>query len=187
MRYSRRSPFSNAAPFVPCRYDSRAAAAETRASPKPQRSKKAGAGCLYDFDAIENIYEDRAAFPHSKAFYLDEEYSGESIISKLSRIRKYMDNKNADIHIMATLDDICWTFNIRGCDVECNPVIMAYSVITKDEAYIYTDKDRFDDKTLAKFGEACVEVLPYDSIYEDIARMNGKVLIDKRRVNMCIY
>ena len=40
-------------------------------------------------------------FPHSKAFYLDEEYSGESIISKLSRIRKYMDNKNADIHIMA--------------------------------------------------------------------------------------
>ena len=98
-----------------------------------------------------------------------------------------MDNKNADIHIMATLDDICWTFNIRGCDVECNPVIMAYSVITKDEAYIYTDKDRFDDKTLAKFGEACVEVLPYDSIYEDIARMNGKVLIDKRRVNMRIY
>lgn len=149
--------------------------------------KKAGAGCLYDFDAIENIYEDRAAFPHSKAFYLDEEYSGESIISKLSRIRKYMDNKNADIHIMATLDDICWTFNIRGCDVECNTVIMAYSVITKDEAYIYTDKDRFDDKTLAKFGEACVEVLPYDSIYEDIARMNGKVLIDKRRVNMRIY
>ena len=149
--------------------------------------KKAGAGCLYDFDAIENIYEDRAAFPHSKAFYLDEEYSGESIISKLSRIRKYMDNKNADIHIMATLDDICWTFNIRGCDVECNPVIMAYSVITKDEAYIYTDKDRFDDKTLAKFVEACVEVLPYDSIYEDIARMNGKVLIDKRRVNMRIY
>jgi Xaa-Pro aminopeptidase len=100
--------------------------------------KKAGAGCLYDFDAIENIYED-------------------------------------------------WTFNIRGCDVECNPVIMAYSVITKDEAYIYTDKDRFDDKTLAKFGEACVEVLSYDSIYEDIARMNGKVLIDKRRVNMRIY
>lgn len=149
--------------------------------------KKAGAGCLYDFDAIENIYEDRAAFPHSKAFYLDEEYSGESIISKLSRIRKYMDNKNADIHIMATLDDICWTFNIRGCDVECNPVFMAYSVITKDEAYIYTDKDRFDDKTLAKFVEACVEVLPYDSIYEDIARMNGKVLIDKRRVNMRIY
>lgn len=149
--------------------------------------KKAGAGCLYDFDAIENIYEDRAAFPHSKAFYLDEEYSGESIISKLSRIRKYMDNKNADIHIMSTLDDICWTFNIRGCDVECNPVIMAYSVITKDEAYIYTDKDRFDDKTLAKFGEACVEVLPYDSIYEDIARMNGKVLIDKKRVNMRIY
>lgn len=149
--------------------------------------KKAGAGCLYDFDAIENIYEDRAEFPHSKAFYLDEEYSGESIISKLSRIRKYMDNKNADIHIMATLDDICWTFNIRGCDVECNPVIMAYSVITNDEAYIYTDKDRFDDKTLAKFGEACVKVLPYDSIYGDITRMNGKVLIDKRRVNMRIY
>lgn len=64
---------------------------------------------------------------------------------------------------MATLDDICWTFNIRGRDVECNPVIMAYSVITKDKAYIYTDKDRFDDKTLAKFSEAGVEVLPYEN------------------------
>ena len=94
--------------------------------------RKTGADCLYDFDAIERIYEDRAEFPHTKAFCLDEEYSGESIESKLTRIRKYMDNKNADVHIMATLDDICWTFNIRGRDVECNPVIMAYSVITKD-------------------------------------------------------
>ncbi len=86
--------------------------------------RKTGADCLYDFDAIERIYEDRAEFPHTKAFSLDEEYSGESIESKLTRIRKYMDNKNADVHIMATLDDICWTCNIRGCEVECNPVMI---------------------------------------------------------------
>lgn len=146
-----------------------------------------GAKCICSFDAVERIYEDRAEFPHSKAFYLDKEYSGESIVSKLSRIRKYMRSKNADIHIMAALDDICWTFNIRGRDVECNPVIMAYSVITKDKAYIYTDKDRFDERILGSFCEAGVEVLPYDSIYDDIAEMRGNVLIDKKRVNMRIY
>ena len=149
--------------------------------------RKTGADCLYDFDAIERIYEDRAEFPHTKAFSLDEEYSGESIESKLTRIRKYMDNKNADVHIMATLDDICWTFNIRGRDVECNPVIMAYSVITKDNAYLYTDDDRFDDKTFAILEKAGVRIQPYDKLYDDIAGMSGNVLIDKKRVNMRIY
>ena len=149
--------------------------------------RKTGADCLYDFDAIERIYEDRAEFPHTKAFSLDEEYSGESIESKLTRIRKYMDNKNADVHIMATLDDICWTFNIRGRDVECNPVIMAYSVITKNNAYLYTDDDRFDDKTFAILEKAGVRIQPYDKLYDDIAGMSGNVLIDKKRVNMRIY
>ena len=149
--------------------------------------RKTGADCLYDFDAIERIYEDRAEFPHTKAFSLDEEYSGESIESKLTRIRKYMDNKNADVHIMATLDDICWTFNIRGLDVECNPVIMAYSVITKNNAYLYTDDDRFDDKTFAILEKAGVRIQPYDKLYDDIAGMSGNVLIDKKRVNMRIY
>ena len=149
--------------------------------------RKTGADCLYDFDAIERIYEDRAEFPHTKAFSLDEEYSGESIESKLTRIRKYMDNKNADVHIMATLDDICWTFNIRGRDVECNPVIMAYSVITKNNAYLYTDDDRFDDKTFAILEKAGVRIQPYVKLYDDIAGMSGNVLIDKKRVNMRIY
>ena len=98
-----------------------------------------------------------------------------------------MDNKNADVHIMATLDDICWTFNIRGRDVECNPVIMAYSVITKDNAYLYTDDDRFDDKTFAILEKAGVRIQPYDKLYDDIAGMSGNVLIDKKRVNMRIY
>ena len=149
--------------------------------------KSVGAECRCDFDAIEKIYENRAEFPKSKAFYLDEEYSGEGIESKLSRIRQYMSDNNADIHIMATLDDICWTFNIRGRDVECNPVIMAYSLITKDGAYIYTDIERFDEEILDIFNKAGVSVLPYGQVYDDICSMHGRVLIDRKRVNMRIY
>lgn len=143
--------------------------------------------CVYDFDAVGEIYEDRPEFPHSKAFMLEEKYAGESVAHKLERIRWQMRHKKADIHIMTTLDDICWTFNIRGLDVECNPVIMAYSVITMDNAYIYTDRDRFDDNTIGVFDDAGVVICPYNDIYSDIEGLKGHVLIDTRRVNMSIY
>lgn len=143
--------------------------------------------CVYDFDAVGEIYEYRPEFPHSKAFMLEEEYAGESVVHKLERIRQQMRRKKADIHIMTTLDDICWTFNIRGLDVECNPVIMAYSVITMDNAYIYTDRDRFDDNTIGVFDDAGVVIRPYNNIYSDIEGFKGHVLIDTRRVNMSIY
>ena len=143
--------------------------------------------CVYDFDAVGEIYEDRPEFPHSKAFMLEEKYAGENVAHKLERIRWQMRHKKADIHIMTTLDDICWTFNIRGLDVDCNPVIMAYSVITMDNAYIYTDRDRFDDNTIGVFDDAGVVICPYNDIYSDIERFKGHVLIDTRRVNMSIY
>lgn len=88
-----------------------------------------GSECDYEFNAIEKIYTGRAEFPHSKAYYLDEKYSGENIADKLAKIRKLMKKEGADCHITATLDDICWLYNIRGNDVHCNPVIMAYSCI----------------------------------------------------------
>lgn len=71
-------------------------------------------------------------------------------------------------------------FNIRGRDVHCNPVIMAYAAVYMDKTVLYTDIDRLDD-CIDKLIEAGVEVKPYNDIYEDIRSIAGhKVLIDKR-------
>ncbi|MDY4743143.1 MAG: aminopeptidase P family protein [Lachnospira sp.] len=146
-----------------------------------------GGSCDFDFNAIEKIYENRAAFPHSKAFYLEKKYTGAEIEEKLVHIREMMGRKNADVHIMTTLDDICWTFNIRGRDVECNPVIMAFSAITKDRAYIYADRERFNSDIETIFNEAGVDIRPYEQIYDDIKTFTGRILIDRKRINMRIY
>ena len=95
------------------------------------------AHCNYSFDAIEQIYNDRAEFPHSKAFYLDTMYSGKTIKDKLIDVRCAMKDNMSDVHIIASLDDICWLFNIRGRDVHCNPVIMAYAAVYMD-CLLYT-------------------------------------------------
>lgn len=143
--------------------------------------------CNYSFDAIEQIYNDRAEFPHSKAFYLDTMYSGKTIKDKLIDVRCAMKDNMSDVHIIASLDDICWLFNIRGRDVHCNPVIMAYAAVYMDKTVLYTDIDRLDD-CIDKLIEAGVEVKPYNDIYEDIRSIAGhKVLIDKKRVNTRLY
>ncbi len=143
--------------------------------------------CNYSFDAIEQIYEGRAEFPHSKAFYLDTKYSGKTIKEKLADVRGVMKDNMSDVHIIASLDDICWLFNIRGRDVHCNPVIMAYAAVYMDKTVLYTDIDRLDE-CIDKLIEAGVEVKSYNDIYEDIRSIAGhKVLIDKKRVNTRLY
>lgn len=166
------------------------------------------ADCDYEFNAIEEIYENRAEFPHSRAYYLDEKYSGESIESKLERVREGMKKEKADCHIVAALDDICWLYNIRGNDVHCNPVIMSYSCIYKDRAVLYTDMDRLTANNgiiLNKLEKAGVSISPYNQIYEDISLLGTstdiniqpdkqsavnneyRLLLDTRRVNTRLY
>ena len=140
-----------------------------------------------DFDAIAPIFESRAPFPESKAFYLDEKYSGATIKEKLVAIRESLTKANATCHIIASLDDVCWLFNIRGNDVWCNPVIMAYAYIDESKAILYTDGDRFNDEILAKYKECNVEIRPYNSVYEDAAKLKGKLLLDTKRINTRLY
>lgn len=137
----------------------------------------------YQFNPTKVIWKDRPAFPSSKAF--DAEY-GQSSSDKIRCLRQNM--KGADGHIVASLDDVCWLFNIRGRDIPCNPVIMAYGYISKEEAIIYTDIDRFPENVLSRFGKEGIHVKPYEQIYSDIENFGGrKILIDLKRVNLYIY
>ena len=78
----------------------------------------------YKYDLVNDIWEDRCSLPTEKAFLLGVEYSGESFSDKLARVRKVMKEKKATTHILASLDDIAWLFNIRGRDVKSNPVVL---------------------------------------------------------------
>ncbi len=79
------------------------------------------------------------AFGDQPVIALPDSITGESVASKLERVRKAMDRKNAAILPVTKLDQIAWLYNLRGRDVECNPVFISYAIVTQTEAYLFTN------------------------------------------------
>ena len=148
-----------------------------------------GINIEYKYDLVNDIWEDRCLLPTEKAFLLGTEYSGESFSDKLSRIRAVMKEKKATTHILASLDDIAWLFNIRGRDVKSNPVVLSYAVITIDSVYLFIDKNKIGKDIRAELSKENVQIKGYEEVYEFIKNIdeNEVVLIDTSKVNYAIY
>ena len=148
-----------------------------------------GINIEYKYDLVNDIWEDRCSLPTEKAFLLGTEYSGESFSDKLSRIRAVMKEKKATTHILASLDDIAWLFNIRGRDVKSNPVVLSYAVISIDSVYLFIDKNKIGEDIRSELSKENVQIKGYEEVYEFIKNIdeNEVVLIDTSKVNYAIY
>ncbi|WP_286312625.1 M24B family metallopeptidase, partial [Romboutsia ilealis] len=148
-----------------------------------------GINIEYKYDLVNDIWKDRCSLPTEKAFLLDIEYSGESFSDKLSRIRSVMKEKKATTHILASLDDIAWLFNIRGRDVKSNPVVLSYAIIGIDSVYLFIDKNKIGGDIRAELSKENVQIKGYEEVYEFIKNIdeNEVVLIDTSKVNYAIY
>lgn len=142
-----------------------------------------------DMDLIDQIWEDRPPLSKEPVFFLDEQYTGESTISKLARVREAMKKEQADVHVLAALDDVNWITNLRGNDVAFFPLILSYAMITMDEMLLYIDEDKLSADILAKLKEANIRIRPYNAIYEDVKTIKAgqTVLIDPSRINYALY
>lgn len=100
---------------------------------------------------------------------------------KLQRLRKAM--KDCNHHIITSLDDIVWLFNIRGNDVPCNPVVLSYALINQEDAYLYVQDGVIDAKIEAILKRDSIYIKNYNDIYDDVEKLTGKVLLDKQIVN----
>lgn len=152
-------------------------------------AKKNGAKIDYQEDLIDAIWTDRPPLSEEPAWFLEEKYSGESSKSKLSRIRKEMEDAGCDTHIVSTLDDICWTLNIRGNDIDFFPLVLSYAIIRKDSFELYIDERKLDNKLKSILEKVGVTLHPYNAIYEDVKKFpeNATVLIDKSKLNYAIF
>ena len=148
-----------------------------------------GINIEYKYDLVNDIWEDRCSLPTGKAFLLGTEYSGESFSDKLYRIRAVMKEKKATTHILASLDDIAWLFNIRGRDVKSNPVVLSYAVISIDSVYLFIDKNKIGEDIRVELSKENVQIKGYEEVYEFIKNIdeNEVVLIDTSKVNYAIY
>ena len=143
---------------------------------------------VYDYDLVGMIWNDRPDLSTAKAFLLDVKYAGETFSSKLNRVRESMKEKNANVHVITTLDDIAWLFNIRGGDVKFNPVVLSYALITLDKVYLFLDKSKLNEEILNELSKENVEIKPYNDIYEFIKTLdkNDKILLDSTKINYAI-
>ena len=140
-------------------------------------------------DLVDRIWKDRPPFSEKPAFALDEKYTGERTASKLSRIRKAMKDTGATVHIIASLDDICWITNLRGRDIEYFPLLLAYCVITMDGMKLYIDDRKLTAEMKEKLARDNISLHPYSGIYEDVTRLkdNDTILLDSSRLNYALY
>lgn len=143
----------------------------------------------YCDDIIDILWKERNNLPNENAFLLDIRYCGESFSSKLNRLRNEIKKKKATIHIITTLDDIAWLFNIRGNDIKYNPVVLSYAIITLNEVYLFIDKNKLDDNILNELKKENVKIQSYDYVYEFVKEIKESevVLLDPQKVNYSIY
>lgn len=95
-----------------------------------------------NLDILNNIWTDRPAIPTNKVTVHPMTYAGETAKSKLARVRQALRELHADGMLVSALDDVAWTLNLRGTDVHCNPVFVAYLLIDSDHATLYCDKEK---------------------------------------------
>ncbi|GAA0235238.1 aminopeptidase P family protein [Metaclostridioides mangenotii] len=143
----------------------------------------------YEYDLIDKVWVDRPALSESKAFLLDVKYTGESFSSKLTRVREKMKEENTTYHVITSLDDIAWLFNIRGGDVEYSPVVLSYSVVTLNDVYLFVDESKLNDAINAELAKENVNIKPYNDIYEFVKGIDSseRVLLDGGKINYAVY
>lgn len=85
--------------------------------------------------------------------------------------------------VVSALDEIAWLYNLRGSDIECNPVFFSYSVVTENEAVLYIDLDKLTDSVKAHLQQSQVTVVSYDSFFDSLSETKSKLSEKKLLVN----
>ncbi len=138
-------------------------------------------------DVIDRIWQDRAEVAPTKAWFLPDSATGESIKSKIENLQKDIEKQGCEYALVSSLDDIAWLFNMRGSDIEYNPVNYAYVIVSKDGVTLFIDERKLDAKCKEILAENGISVLPYGDVYGVVSQIEGRVLIDKEKTNYALF
>ncbi|KAM3434576.1 hypothetical protein NHJ13734_005919 [Beauveria thailandica] len=128
---------------------------------------------------IDRIWgNERPTTPTNKVFIHADKYAGKTVKDKLAELREEITKKKAIGLYVTALDEVAWLFNLRGNDVEYNPVFYCYASITHREAILYVDEPKVNQSVREHLITNEVKVKPYSSFFADVeAASDGKYLI----------
>ncbi|KAL7644548.1 UNVERIFIED_CONTAM: hypothetical protein RMT77_004084 [Armadillidium vulgare] len=138
---------------------------------------------------VDLIWHDQPLTPSEVVYPLEIEFSGATIKEKVDAVRKRLKEEEATAVVLTALDDIAYTFNLRGSDIVYNPVFFSYSIITQTDVFLYIDEEKLTPAAKRHLleSEAKITVLPYENLFEDIDKL---VMSKKERIwisNKCCY
>ncbi|MBK9335569.1 MAG: aminopeptidase P family protein [Lewinellaceae bacterium] len=136
-------------------------------------------------DLVSPLWTDRPPLPAEPVFEFPVKFAGASRPEKLARIQERLAAKKATHTVLSSLDDIAWTFNLRGNDVPYNPLFVAHAVIGLHEAVLFIAPEKMPDAIRRRLSRDGIKTLPYTSVANYLGKLPAKstVLLDPRRMN----
>lgn len=142
---------------------------------------------LVDKPLIEKIWKDRPKDDRKPIYVRAEKYTGRSTSDKLATLRGIMADKGVTHFLVTALDDIAWVTNLRGNDVNFNPVFLAYLCITPKSATLFVDTKQCDDSVEAYLKEQHIELKDYHDYFKELQKLKGETILLSPDANQTIY
>ena len=150
--------------------------------------KENGITLRTNFDPLRQIWTNRPPIPQNPIEIYPMQYAGESCSDKIARIRQALREQHADGMLMAALDDIAWTLNLRGTDVHCNPVFVSYLLISPRSVTLYINKEKLTPEVSAYLKKEGIGVEDYDQVRDGLKKyFEYNILLDPDEVNYALY
>lgn len=143
---------------------------------------------ITDFTPFDKIWQDRPALPDTPFFGHDLEYCGENASSKVMRVMQAVKESGADALLLSALDDIAWLFNIRGKDVNYNPMTYAYAYIDDNRSILFVRSEKLNEENKTHLRAIGVEQMPYEAVFDFAASLcDKKVSVNPAKLNYTLY
>ncbi|MEA1848174.1 MULTISPECIES: aminopeptidase P family protein [unclassified Chryseobacterium] len=142
---------------------------------------------LVDLPLLDNVWKERGTPSKNPIFVHPVERAGKSVVEKIAAIRQKMESMEATVHVISSLDDVAWTLNLRGSDVQSNPVFLGYIVITKNDAKLFTDLEKLEVEARKQMDEAWVKMMPYEEFYNCLKEFKDEKVLVSPNSNQSIF
>lgn len=138
-------------------------------------------------DPFATIWENRPQVPAGKAVILPVEQSGETSVSKIERLRSALSGCGADGMLVTMLDEVAWLTNLRGNDVEYNPVLVAYMLVTADESILFISEEKLTAEVKEYLTEQNIAIAPYSAVWQVLEGYpHSTLLVNPARCNRAV-
>lgn len=142
-----------------------------------------------NIDVLSLVWNDRPLLPSAPIFEHSPEYTGQTRLEKLTQLRQYISTADVDALLITALDEIAWLLNIRGKDVDFNPVALAFVFVSQKQVIVFADENKINSELNKNFSDEGITLMPYESIFHFLNNIDSftKVLVDPAVINVKLY